>query len=304
MKELIIIGAGPAGLTAAIYGMRSGLDLAVIEKFAPGGQVVNTWEVENYPGFPEPIAGWDLVAKMEEQARRLGAEIISGDVETLSKENGVFRVGIAGGDTLEARAVIVTAGASLRTLGIPGEAKFTGRGVSYCATCDAAFFRDKKTVVIGGGNVALEEAVFLTRFAERVYLVHRRDRFRADSIQVDRVLACENIEPVYDSVPVKINGNDKIDSITLKNVKSGVETDIETDGVFIFVGFDPNTGFLPAEILNEHNEVIVDISMRTPIEGLFAAGDIRASSIRQIACATGDAAVAASGAYYYITGAP
>lgn len=302
MKELIIIGAGPAGLTASIYGMRSGLDLAVVERFAPGGQVVNTWEVENYPGFPEPVTGWDLMSKIEEQARRLGAEIINGDVESVSKENGIFKIAIAGGETLEAKAVIVTAGASLRTLGIPGEAEFTGRGVSYCATCDGAFFKDKKTVVIGGGNVALEEAVFLTRFAEKVYLVHRRDEFRADRIQVDRVLANEKIEPVYDSIPVKINGNGKIESVTLKNVKTGQETDLKTDGVFIFIGFDPNTGFLPKEIMNDLNEVNVDIEMRTPIEGLFAAGDIRASSIRQIVSAAGDAAVAASGAYYYITG--
>jgi thioredoxin reductase (NADPH) len=301
MKDLVIIGAGPAGLTAAIYGMRAGLDLSVIEKFAPGGQVVNTWEVENYPGFKEPLAGWELMAAMEDQTRRLGADIASADVTSIKKEGGAFTVELNGEDPVQARAVIIAAGASFRKLGIPGEKEFTGRGVSYCATCDGAFYKERVTAVIGGGDTALEEAIFLTRFASKVYLVHRRDEFRAGKILVDRVLANPKIVPVYNALPKSINGTEKVLSLTVTDKNTGKENDIVTDGVFIFVGFDPNTGFLDPALLNESREVIVDLDMKTSIPGLFAAGDLRSSSIRQIVSACGDGATAAQRAYHYIT---
>ncbi len=302
MKDLIIIGAGPAGLTASIYGIRSGLDLILVEKLSPGGQVVNTFEVENYPGFIDPIPGWELMSKMEGQARRLGVEIVAGHVKSAEKDedSSLFKVNFADGTVIEAKSVIAATGSSYRKLDIKGEKEFTGRGVSYCATCDGAFFKDKRVAVIGGGNTALEEAHFLTRFASKIYLIHRRDRFRGVKILQERVLASEKIEPVYDTIPESINGSEKVETISVKNKKSGKESTIPVDGVFVFIGFDPNTDYLPENILNEKKEVIVDKRMKTKIEGLFAAGDLRSESARQIVMAASDGATAALEAYDYI----
>jgi len=304
MKDLIIIGAGPAGLTAAIYGIRAGLDLAVVEKFSPGGQVINTYEVENYPGFVEPVEGWDLMSKMENQAKRLGVEILNGDVSSIEKDESanIFKLKKTDGKILEAKSVIIASGASFRKLNVPGEKEFTGRGVSYCATCDGAFYKEKVTAVIGGGDTALEEAFFLTKFASKVYIIHRRDEFRGAKILQDRVLANEKIVPVYDSVVESINGTMKVDSVTLKNKKTSKETKLDVDGAFIFIGFDPNTSFVPKEVKTEKNEVIVDMAMETPIKGLFAAGDLRIKSKRQIVMAAADGATAAMSAYDYIVG--
>ncbi len=303
MKDLIIIGAGPGGLTAAIYGMRAGLDLLVLEKFSPGGQVMNTYEVENYPGFPQPVPGWELVSAMESQARRLNAEIVSGEVTLIGKDAGsqCFTLRLADGASLESKTVIIATGASYRALGVPGENEFLGRGVSYCATCDGAFFRDRITLVVGGGDTALEEAHFLTRFASRVYLVHRRDCFRGMKILQDRVLSCEKIIPVYSSVVTGIHGEGRVQSVSLKNVDTGAERSIETDGVFIFVGYEPNTGFLPSQLLNGQKEVVTDPQMQTEIPGLYAIGDVRSDSKRQIVMACADGATAALNAYDYIT---
>ncbi len=302
MKDLIIIGAGPAGLTAGIYGMRAGIDLAVLEKLSPGGQVMTTYEVENYPGFVDPVPGWELMSNMENQARRLGAEIMSAEVASLSSKDAenAFEVALADGRSLRSRAVIIATGASLMKLNVPGEADFTGRGVSYCATCDAAFFKDKVTAVVGGGDTALEEAQFLTRFAGKVYLIHRRDRFRGLKLLQDRVLTNPRIEPVYDSVVTSINGNGQVRSVSVANKKTGSARDIPVDGVFIFVGYRPNTGFLPPSVLNEFGEVKVDMRMRSSIRGLFAAGDLRNGSIRQIVAAAADGATAALSAYEYL----
>lgn len=304
MKDLIIIGAGPAGLSAAIYGIRAGLDLLVLERLSPGGQVMSTYEVENYPGFAEPVEGWQLMSGMESQARRLGVEIASGDVLTLRRDEqaGAIVLGMADGSTLTAKTVIAAAGASYRRLKVPGEQEFLGRGVSFCATCDGAFFKDRVTAVVGGGDTALEEALFLTRFAKKVYLVHRRDRLRGVKMLQDRIFANEKIEPVLDSVVESITGSATVECIDIMNVKSGVRSCLKTDGVFIFVGFDPNTAFLPAELLNEYNEAVVDINMRTAVPGLFAAGDLRGGSKRQIVMACADGATAAMEAYDYILG--
>jgi len=304
MKELIIIGAGPAGLTASIYGIRAGLDLAVLEKLSPGGQVMNTYEVENYPGFPEPVAGWELMSRMEEQAKRLGAEIISGEVSSIVKgPDGIFRIMLADGSEMTSTAVISATGASFKKLGIPGEKEFTGRGVSYCATCDAAFFREKTTAVIGGGDVALEEAHFLSRFSSRVYLIHRRDAFRGTKILQERVFSCGKITPVYDTVVESINGGAKVENLSLKNVKTGGSSVLAVDGVFIFIGHDANTCYLPADVLGDNGEVLVDMKMRTPVDGLFAAGDMRVGSRRQIVNAAADGASAAMSADEYISAA-
>ncbi len=302
MKDLIIIGAGPAGLTAAIYGMRAGLDLILLERLSPGGQVMNTFEVENYPGFVEPVPGWQLVSDMENQARRLNAEIESGEVVSLAKDEalGAFTLKMSDGSTFEARTVIAATGASYRRLKVPGEEELIGHGVSFCATCDGAFFKDRVCAVIGGGDTALEEAHFLTRFAKKVYIIHRRDRFRGARILQDRIVASPSIEPVLDSVVESINGGSKVESLGLRNVKTGEERELPVDGVFVFIGFDANTGFLPPEVLEGNGEVIADILMHTPMRGLFAAGDLRSGSKRQIVTAAADGATAALEAYNYI----
>lgn len=304
MKDLIIIGAGPAGLTAAIYGMRAGLDLVIVEKFSPGGQVMNTYEVENYPGFAEPLAGWELMSRMEEQARRLGSEIVNGDVASVARSGGkeTLTVRMTDGTVMESKSVIAATGASYRKLNIPGEAEYLGHGVSTCATCDGAFYRDRVCAVIGGGNTALEEAHFLTRFARKVFLIHRRDQYRGSKILQDRVTANGKIEPVLNMVVESIQGKTKVEGVSLKNVKTGERSELAVDGVFIFIGFDANAGYLPGEVLDQSGEVIVDMKMRTPVPGLFAAGDMRTGSRRQIVMAASDGATAALEAYDYILG--
>ncbi len=303
MKDMVIIGGGPAGLSAAIYGIRAGLDLMLIEKFSPGGQVMNTFEVENYPGFSEPVAGWELMSKMEQQVRRLGVEIGQGEVKSIQKnvEENFFVIRFSDNRVMESRTVIVATGASLRKLGVEGEEAFTGRGVSYCATCDGAFFKDRVTAVVGGGDTALEEAIFLTRFSSKVYIIHRRDEFRGTKILQERLLSNSKIEPIYDTLVESINGTDAVKTLTLKNKKTGAVRELEVDGVFIFVGYDANTTFLQGELLNEQGEVNVDMEMKTSIDGLYGAGDVRSNSRRQIIMAAADGATAALSAYDYIT---
>jgi thioredoxin reductase (NADPH) len=301
VKDVIIIGAGPAGLSAAIYGMRSGLDLVVLERLSPGGQVMNTYEVENYPGFVDPVAGWELMSHMEGQARRLGAEIVGADVLSVSRNgDGTFTVAVSDGPALQAKSVIAASGASYRRLKIPGEEEFIGHGVSFCATCDGAFYKNRVCAVVGGGDTALEEAHFLTRFASKVYLVHRRERFRGVKVLQDRVKASGTIVPVLDTVVESINGSTVVESLSMKNVRTGESSTLNVDGVFIFVGFDANTKYLPKEVLTEDCEVITDIRMSTPIPGLFAAGDLRSGSRRQIVMAAADGATAALEVYDYI----
>ncbi len=301
MKELVIIGGGPAGLTAGIYGMRAGLDLVILEKFSPGGQVVNSYEIENYPGFSDPVEGWKLMADMEDQTRRLGAEIVSAEVMSVTKNAGIFTVKLSDGE-IQAKSVIIAAGAINRKLNIPGEREYLGRGVSYCATCDGAFYKDRITVVAGGGDVALEEAFFLTRFASRVYLVHRREHFRGADILQKRVLSSEKIFPVLNTSIESINGETGVNSVTIKNIFTGEINNLKTDGVFIFIGYDPNTSFLDSGLLNDNREIIVDMNMHTGVEGLFAAGDIRSGSKKQIVMAAADGATAALSAFEYLTG--
>ncbi len=301
MKELIIIGAGPAGMAASIYAVRAGLDTLVLEKISPGGQVMLTYEIENYPGFVEPIEGWQLAGNMEQQARRLGVTIESKDVESVKKINDVFEIKTTDGTMLQARAVIAATGASLKRLGVPGESEFTGRGVSYCATCDAAFFKDMVTAVVGGGNTALEEALYLTRFASRVYLIHRRDEFRGQKILQDRVRANPKIELVLDTVVTQVNGDEKVQTVTILNKKTNKTSQLAVNGLFIFIGYTPNTAYLPKEVLNEAGQVKVDIHMKTPVRGLFAAGDLREGSYRQVLMAAADGATASISAYEYIT---
>src|SRR6056297_2130470 len=229
MKDCTIIGAGPAGMSAAIYAIRAGLDVQVLEKISPGGQVMMTYEIENYPGFVDPIEGWQLASNMENQARRLGVEIESAEVSRVLKTKDYFEIATTDGRMLDTRTVISATGASLKRLGVPGESEYTGKGVSYCATCDAAFFKDRVTAVVGGGSTALEEALYLTRFASKVYLLHRRDQFRGQKILQDRVLSEEKIVPVYDTMVTSINGEEKVSSLSIYNRKKGEKEELDVD---------------------------------------------------------------------------
>jgi thioredoxin reductase (NADPH) len=303
MRDFIIVGAGPAGLSAGIYAVRSGLDTLIIERYIPGGQVMNTAEVENYPGFEDPISGFELVSRMEKQVKRLGVEIVSADISSIKRDEERDCIVLTTGDgtEYESKAVLAATGSRYKHLDIPGEKELTGRGVSYCATCDGAFFRDRITAVVGGGNTAIDEALFLTKFASKVYLIHRRDRFRASQILVDRVLSHEKIEPVYDTIVTEVHGENKVDSITLKSTKEEKSWKLNTDGVFIFIGYIPITEMLPDEIKNEWGQIKTDCQMRTDIPGIYAAGDIRVESRKQIITAASDGATAAMAAYEYIT---
>ncbi|MFW6365074.1 MAG: thioredoxin-disulfide reductase [Spirochaetota bacterium] len=303
MRDLIIIGGGPAGLSAGIYAVRSGLDAVIIESMAPGGQVIKTAEVENYPGFENSISGFELISGMEKQARRLGTEVEIAEITSVHRddERDCIVCTASSGNIYEAKAVIAATGSKYKHLEVPGETELTGRGVSYCATCDGAFFRDKITAVVGGGNTALDEALFLTRFASKVYIIHRRDRFRASKILVDRALSNEKIEPVYNAVVTSINGREKVESVSLAGTADGRQWELATDGLFIFIGFLSLTEILPDSIKNEWGQIKTDCHMRTEIPGIYAAGDIRTDSRKQIVTAAADGATAAMSAYEYIT---
>lgn len=303
MKDLCIIGAGPAGMSAAIYALRAGMDIVILEKFAPGGQIINTYEVENYPGFAEPVMGTELVSAMENQVKRLGAQIENREVITIEKSDNHFLCRCADDSVVESKSLIVATGSRYKKLDIPGEKEFAGKGVSYCATCDAAFFRGKKVAVIGGGDTALEDASFLTRFVDKLYLVHRRDQFRGSKILQNRVINHPKIEILYDSIPLEIRGDKKVNALVIENKISKKQTTLDLDGVFVFIGYVPVTDMVPGEVKNEWGEVIVDESMKTSVSGLYAAGDIRTSSRRQIVTAAADGANAAMAIYDYLNNA-
>ncbi len=293
MYDVIIIGGGPAGLTASIYTSRAKLKTLILEKMIPGGQVTTTHLVENYPGFPEPINGFLLMSHFQKQAQNFGAEIvISKEVTSIEKEDKIFKIKTPDNE-YKAKAVLIATGAKYKTLGIPGEEKFKGRGVSYCATCDGAFFKDKEVAVIGGGNSALEEALFLTKFVKKVYLIHRRFQFRADKILQDRVKENEKIEPILNYVPVSVNGKDEVESITIEERDTKERKEIKVDGVFFFIGLSPNSEFLKDFVKKDENGyIIVNENLETNVEGCFAAGDVIKKKVRQIATAVGDGATA------------
>jgi thioredoxin reductase (NADPH) len=274
MYDLIIIGAGPAGLTAGLYAARAQLHTLLFERLAPGGQVLNTDWVENYPGFPEGISGFDLVDKMKTQAERFGLKIQNDEVVGLELSQEKKTVITHNGD-METKAIILACGATPRQLGIEGERPFIGKGVSYCATCDGPFYRDQDVAVIGGGDTAAEEAIFLTRFANRIYLFHRRDRLRAIKLLQDRVMAEDKIEIVWDTIPLKILGENGVEGIEVKNVKTGKIYRKEVHGVFVFVGTLPNTDVVKGKVeLDENGFVKTNNEMETSVPGVFAAGDI------------------------------
>ena len=298
--DLIIIGAGPAGLAAAIYGARARLNTLLIERAMPGGLIVQTEAVENYPGFPEAIGGMELTERMSQQAKRFGMTPVFGDVSGIEIE-GNARVVRTADASYRAGAVIVATGSTMVKLGVPGEDAFTGRGVSWCATCDGFFYREKKVAVVGGGDAALGEALHLTKFAATVYLIHRRDEFRATKIVREMVKKEPKIQPVLNKVVTEIKGGDVIESVMLKDTGSGETSELALDGVFVAIGYQPNTEFLKGVVKLDANGVVpVDLSLQTDIPGIFAAGDIRQGSIRQVVTAAGDGATAAVYAERYL----
>lgn len=307
VRELVILGAGPAGLSAAIYGRRAGLDVLVIEKGAPGGQIRITDEIENMPGVIQST-GLALAENFRKHAEHFQTEFLTTDVQELKIDQGRKIVVTSTGE-IEAKAVIIATGASFRKLGCPGEAEFTGAGVSYCAVCDANFFVDEVVAVVGGGNTAVEEALYLTKFAQKVYVIHRRDEFRADKMARQRAAECEKIVPVWDSVVEAIEGEDLVERVLVKNIKTGETSHLDVAGVFMFVGTYPHVEFLD-HLKRESGEgpikqrdggwIVTGAHMETTVPGVFAAGDVRDTPLRQVVTAASDGAIAAMSAYHYL----
>jgi thioredoxin reductase (NADPH) len=300
--DVVIIGGGPAGLTAGLYTSRARLKSLLIEKGLPGGLVTTTEWVENYPGFEEGIMGVELAQKMEKQAVRFGLEIIQGTVNSIVLNNNIKEIILEDNQQYEAKGIILATGAHPRPLKIEGEDQFRGRGVSYCATCDGAFYREKRIAVVGGGDSAVQEAIFLTKFAEVVYVIHRRGELRAEKILQERAFSNPKIKFVWNSVADKIDGDDAgVNVIHIKDMKTGEKSALDVQGVFIYIGYNPNTEFLKGLVaLNENNYIITDENMSASVPGIFVAGDVRNKPLKQIATAVGDGATAAMAAEKYI----
>jgi thioredoxin reductase (NADPH) len=298
--DVIIIGAGPAGMTAAVYTSRANLSTLMLERGVPGGQMANTEEVENYPGF-DHILGPELSTKMFDHAKKFGAEYAYGDVKEIidGKEYKTIK---AGSKEYKARSIIISAGAEYKKIGVPGEQELGGRGVSYCAVCDGAFFKGKELLVVGGGDSAVEEGVYLTRFASKVTIVHRRDELRAQKILQDRAFANEKIDFIWSHTVKQINDKDgKVGSVTLVSTKDGEEMEFPADGVFIYIGMVPLTKpFESLGITNSNGYIETNEQMETKVPGIFAAGDIREKTLRQIVTATGDGSIAAQNAQHFV----
>jgi len=298
--DLIIIGGGPAGLSAAIYGARARLDTVVVEKMYAGGQAAITDRIENYPGFVEGIGGMELTEAMKMQAERFGAKFVNGEVQKIIPKEDGFEV-VLKNEQLKAKAVILAMGAEARKLMVKGEKEFTGKGVSYCATCDGAFYTDRKVVVVGGGDSAIEEAIYLTKFAESVTVIHRRNELRATKILQERAFSNEKIKFLWDSVVEEIRGKDAVEEIVVKNIKTGEKNIYPTDGVFVAIGWEPNSEIVKDLVkLNERGYIVTDENMATNVPGIFAAGDIREKALRQVITAAADGAIAAVSAEKYI----
>ena len=298
--DVIIAGAGPAGMTAAVYTSRANLSTLMIERGMPGGQMANTEDVENYPGF-ESILGPDLSTKMFEHAKKFGAEYAYGDIKEI-QDHGDHKIVVAGSKQYKAYSVIITTGAEYKKIGVPGEKELGGRGVSYCAVCDGAFFKGRELFVIGGGDSAVEEGVYLTRFASKVTIVHRRNELRAQKILQDRAFANEKVDFIWNHTIKSINDKDgKVGSVTLVSTENGEEQTLPADGVFIYIGMVPlSKPFTSLGITNENGYIETNDRMETRVPGIYAAGDIREKTLRQIVTATGDGSIAAQSAQHYI----
>ncbi len=300
MYDILIIGAGPAGLTAGIYAARGGLKTGIIELAMPGGQAASTEKIENYPGFPDGIGGFELMNSFHRQALTYGTEFIFEEVKELLLQGPIKKV-VTDNQTLESKTLIIAAGSKPRPLGVPGEEIFHGRGVSYCATCDGAFFRGKNVIVVGGGDAAIEEGGYLTKFADHVTIIHRRSEFRASKIAIDRAQANPKISFLLNTVVKEILGIDKVLGVKIENLETGSIEEIKADGVFVYIGTRPNNQFLSGELnVTESGYIITDNYLRTNIAGVFAAGDIRNTPLRQVATAVGDGALAAVEAEKYL----
>ena len=299
--DIVIIGGGPAGLTAALYAARAMRRTLVLERAVTGGQIALTHLVENYPGFVEGVNGYDLAQSMQRQAERYGAEFRFDAIKSIEQTEGGFRLQAESGEIFS-RSVIVTAGADYNRLGVPGEERLTGRGVSYCATCDAAFFRDVEVAVVGGGDAALDEGLFITRFASKVHLIHRRDMLRASRVLQARAFANSKMRFVWDTVVESVAGELGVEYLNLRNIKTQERSRLDVAAVFVFIGQTPSSDFLrglaPADAAGH---LQVDLLMRTPVPGLFAAGDVRVDSARQAVSAAGDGATAAISAEHFLT---
>lgn len=298
--DVIIVGAGPAGLTAAVYTSRANLTTLMLERGAPGGQMATTEDIENYPGF-DHILGPDLSAKMFDHARKFGADYAYGDVTDIS-DGKEYKTISCGAQQYKARTIIITTGAEYRKMGIPGETELTGSGVSYCAVCDGAFFRGKEVIVAGGGDSAVEEGAYLTRFADKVTVIHRRDELRAQKILQDRAFANEKMEFIWNTTIKEVNEKDgKIGSVTLVSTEDGSEREFAADGMFVYIGMDPLTApFAKLGILDENGYIETNEIMATKVPGIYAAGDVREKLLRQIVTATGDGSIAAQAVQQYI----
>ena len=302
--EVVIIGAGPAGMCAAMYAGRAMLNAVVLERGFPGGELLNTELIEDYPGF-ESILGHELAQKFATHAEKFGARIMNGvTVTTLKKrDDALFETQTDSGDIFLSPTAIITAGGTPVKLGIPGELEYAGKGVSYCAICDGAFFRNHTIAVVGGGDAAAEEADFLTRYAEKVYLIHRRDELRASKILQRRVFENAKIEPIWNTVVESVNadGQGLVESLSLRNVTTGAPRTLRATGMFVFIGFRPNTGIIEGHVAHDDmGYLLTDANMQTTIPGLFAAGDVRAQLTRQVTTAVGDATTAAIAAEKYL----
>lgn len=301
INDLIIIGSGPAGLAAGIYAARAELDFIVIEKNGmSGGQIINTYEVDNYPGFMG-ISGFDLAVKFREHCDRLSVPFITDEVKEIEEKSGFHSLKMESGEVYNSKTIIIATGAGYKKLDIPGEKELSGMGVSYCATCDGAFFKNKITTVVGGGDVAVEDAIFLSRMCKKVYVIHRRDEFRAVKSLVSKLNKCENVEVIWDSVVEEIQGKDYVETIKIKNIKTEKVKTIETAGIFIAVGTVPNGDFYKKHLkTDEGGYIIADESCKTNIEGIFAAGDIRNKPLKQIITAASDGANAITAVERYL----
>lgn len=298
--DVVIIGAGPAGLSAAIYAERAKLKTIVIEKEGmSGGQVLTTYEVDNYPGIPG-IDGFELGTKFREHAERLDAQFTEDQVVSVESDGNGHLV-VCENESYKTRTVLIATGASHRKLGVPGEERLTGSGVSYCATCDGAFFKNKVTAVIGGGDVALEDAIFLARMCKKVYLIHRRDELRGAKSLRDKLFSLENVEVIWDTVVEEIQGETRVESLKLKQVNTQKNTELEVDGVFVAVGIIPNSQAFDGLVEMEHGYIQAGEDCETSVSGIFAAGDVRTKSLRQIVTAVSDGANAITSIEKYLT---
>jgi len=300
VRDAIIIGGGPAGLTAAIYAARARVDTLLIEKTFPGGLMMVSEFIENYPGFPSGVAGPELAMAIRDQAERFGAEILLAEIQSVDLTGREKAVQTSEGE-FAAKTVILAPGARPRKLGVPGENEFAGRGVSYCATCDGPFFNGKKLAVVGGGDTAVEDSIYLTRFSDDITIVHRRDALRAARIIQERAFANPHIRILWDSVVDRIHGNSAVERVSVRNVKTSAVNDLAVDGVFVLIGQDPDTAFLAGQVrTDDFGYILTDAEMRTNLPGVFAAGDARRKFLRQIVTACADGAIAAASAEKYI----